>query len=207
MIVRFQPGPDRWRLGFKPAVLAAFGFLEEMGFRVVRAEDTFVRYESSAVFLNVYHGRGSYELGVEIDLVQRSAGAAEQWQGHDLLDLAGASPATCEPHGWAATRPVVVQKFVAELADRLKTVPHELLAGSSDAWAKIEAERAARICAATRLTATEAARDAAERARIAHDWAGVARAYAAITSDLTPLEQRRLHFARKMLGQPSAGHE
>lgn len=32
-----------------------------MGFSVARAEDTLVRYESGAVFVNIYHGRASCE--------------------------------------------------------------------------------------------------------------------------------------------------
>lgn len=65
MMGRFEPGPGRERLGFEAAVVENFAFLKEAGFECVRRECTFVRYESKRVFVNVYHGRGSFELGVE----------------------------------------------------------------------------------------------------------------------------------------------
>lgn len=203
MIVTFQPGPDRWRLGFKPAVLAAFGFLEEMGFRVVRAEDTFVRYESSTVFLNVYHGRGSYGLGVELGWLadQRpfELGLASALAtGRPELEVMGGGTAFARP---------LVEKLVREMALNTRKYSLPLLTGNASAFAALGVYQdrvSEEFVAAQRLRDIRAT---AERARIAHDWAGVARAYAAIASDLTPLEQRRLHFARKMLGQPSAGHE
>ena len=57
----------REQFGFPEAVLASFRFLvEDFGFSVVEHEPTYVRFESREVFVNLYHGRGSYELGVEI---------------------------------------------------------------------------------------------------------------------------------------------
>ena len=61
----FEPGPDRWKLGFKEAVSSNFKFLRRYGFHRVRTEATFVRYETvrflseKRLFVNVYHGRGS----------------------------------------------------------------------------------------------------------------------------------------------------
>ena len=61
-----EPGPERAQFGFKDAVLSSFKFLGDFGLRRVEEKLTLVRYESSEVLLNVYHGRASYELGVEI---------------------------------------------------------------------------------------------------------------------------------------------
>ena len=64
---KFEPGENRASLNFKEEVLAAFDFLaKEYQFVIKNIEVTFVRYESESVFVNIYHGRGSYELGVEI---------------------------------------------------------------------------------------------------------------------------------------------
>jgi hypothetical protein len=71
-MVRFEPGPNRWKLGFKDAVLESFKFLRKYGYRRVRADVTFVRYETPwysfkrRFYVNVYHARGSYEMGVEV---------------------------------------------------------------------------------------------------------------------------------------------
>ena len=68
----FEPGPDRWKLGFKEAVVENFKFLRRYGYRLARADVTFVRYEMPwysfrrRFYVNVYHARGGYDLGVEI---------------------------------------------------------------------------------------------------------------------------------------------
>ena len=69
---QFDPGNDRWKLGFKEAVLASFphSFVPAV-FKAVTEDVTLVRYESESAFVNVYHGRGSFEVGVEIGLLDR----------------------------------------------------------------------------------------------------------------------------------------
>src|SRR5438128_6558460 len=65
-MLKMEPGPERAKLGFQEAVLSSFTFLSEFGLRSVEQKVTFLRYESRHVFVNVYHGRASYELGVEV---------------------------------------------------------------------------------------------------------------------------------------------
>ncbi len=65
-MLTFEPGKDRWKLGFKEAVVASFDYLSSYGLQCVGTDVTFVKYDSPKVFVNVYHGRGSYELNVEI---------------------------------------------------------------------------------------------------------------------------------------------
>lgn len=57
---------DRRSLHFAEAVKAKFGFLTANGFKRVKSEPTFVRFESGGIYVNVYHGRMSFELGLEI---------------------------------------------------------------------------------------------------------------------------------------------
>jgi hypothetical protein len=63
---RAVAGPERWRLSFAAVVSDEFAFLLGLGFRVVEMNDTLVRYESDRRLVQVFHGRGSYELGVGI---------------------------------------------------------------------------------------------------------------------------------------------
>src|SRR5262249_16077605 len=65
-MLQVDPNPDRESIGFKEAALSSFRFLSDLGFRTVAVHVTQVRYESHDVFVNVYHGRASFELGVEI---------------------------------------------------------------------------------------------------------------------------------------------
>jgi hypothetical protein len=59
----------RTGLEFSTAVRRAFAFLDDFGFREVSAEATIVRYATERTFLNVYHGRASYELGIEVGVL------------------------------------------------------------------------------------------------------------------------------------------
>lgn len=63
-------GPERARLGFPDEVERVFHFLEQdYGFERGERQSTFVQYLGpGGVFVNVYHGRASYEVGVEIGL-------------------------------------------------------------------------------------------------------------------------------------------
>ncbi|MFZ0977892.1 MAG: hypothetical protein WAN23_00700 [Candidatus Acidiferrales bacterium] len=65
-MLNWKPASDRWKLGLKEAVLANFDYLASYGLECVESDVTHVRYDSPKVFVNVYHGRGSYELNVEI---------------------------------------------------------------------------------------------------------------------------------------------
>lgn len=60
----------RSSLHFSHEVKKCFLFLEDLDFCCVRSEDTFVRYESPMMGINIYHGRQSYEISLEIQSVQ-----------------------------------------------------------------------------------------------------------------------------------------
>src|SRR5262249_5738731 len=49
-------------------------FLYDAGFKLVKEEITFLRYESPRVFINVYQGRASYEVGIEFGRIGLSDG-------------------------------------------------------------------------------------------------------------------------------------
>lgn len=71
-MIEFQAGSERYKLGFNEEVRKAYQFLiNDFGFSLVKDDITFVRYESKEVFINLYHGRGSYELGFQIGLINK----------------------------------------------------------------------------------------------------------------------------------------
>jgi hypothetical protein len=69
MTVTALSGGGAGRLGFVALATEAFAFLLRLGFAVVRREGTLVRFESDSVFVNVYHGRSSYQVGLELGRV------------------------------------------------------------------------------------------------------------------------------------------
>jgi hypothetical protein len=90
---RTDPGKHRSQLGFKDAVLSSFDFLRAYGLKPIKEEVTFVRYESNSVFVNVYHGRGSFEIGVEIGRLDRPVkyglGYIVAWAGKQAWEAEG----------------------------------------------------------------------------------------------------------------------
>lgn len=62
-----EPVTDRSVLRFAEEVKVRFAFLETLDFRCVRSEATFVRFESPRTKVSVYHGRRSFEIGLEIE--------------------------------------------------------------------------------------------------------------------------------------------
>ena len=104
-------------LGFRRAATEAFQFLVELfGFSVVRQESTLVRYESQAAFVNVYHGRSSYEIGVEVGLLADPL-KEEKFMLADILE-------TCGMPGAAGVRSAStaeeLSQYLPELADLAK---------------------------------------------------------------------------------------
>ena len=56
--------------GYTNSALARFAYLvTDYGFHVATTDATIVRFVSPKVFVNVYHGRMSLELGVEVGLL------------------------------------------------------------------------------------------------------------------------------------------
>jgi hypothetical protein len=114
---RIEPNADRRRLGFADAVSGAFRYLLEQGFQLVELSDTFARYETADRFVRVFHGRGSYELGVEIGRWIEVEGQSRE-QAFSLRDVVSLSidPARIGLTGMSALTPESVRKFVSRLA-------------------------------------------------------------------------------------------
>jgi hypothetical protein len=52
--------------GFQKMVIELFSWLEDYGFSLIEEKSTIVKYEGRFGYVNVYHGRSSYEVGIEI---------------------------------------------------------------------------------------------------------------------------------------------
>lgn len=83
------PGAARDRLGFAVVAASKFRFLLDRGFRQVEGGDTLAQYETSRRLVRVVHGRGFYELGVQIGRwIAVDDGLAEQaFSLHDVIAL------------------------------------------------------------------------------------------------------------------------
>lgn len=197
---RTQPGPDRWRLGFAPTVLKAFAFLtEEFGFRCVRSDVTFVRYESSDVFVNVFHGRGSYELGVEIGLSSGQLGVeGELFTLREVI--ATADPEAEKTHyAFQVSKPEEVRKFVPRLAELVRQFAGPALRADPVFLRRLHELHSKRGRERTVEYALYSVRGKAAEAWRQKNYQRFVDLLEPVEKDLTPLEVRKLDYARKQL--------
>ena len=129
-----EPGPDRDKLGFREEVLSNFNFLiTDYSFQCMKTEVTFVRFESKKLFVNVYHGRTSYEFGFEIgklDMPEREHSLSE------LMELEGVIANPGDGYFQTSTKEGV-QKCLPKLADLVKQYAKRLLAGDMSILEKL----------------------------------------------------------------------
>ncbi len=130
-----EPGPHRAGLGFVEVVEAAFEFLErDFGLRLVRAEPTFVRYEGDLRFVNVFHGRASYELGVEIGhWVELDGERVEERFGLRHAVILSRDPEEVGFRAFTASDSATVARFVPQLAEWAREFIGPVIVASDDA--------------------------------------------------------------------------
>jgi len=206
---RTKPGPDRHHLGFADAVSEAFGFLLGRGFRLVELSDTFARYETNRRFVRVFHGRGSYELGVEIGRWIEIDGTLHE-QFFPLRDVVSLTTDldTIGFGGTSATTEESVRKFITRLAAWTEQYGLELAANGDGLFDQLSQRNAARGAADRDVQRARLLRARADEAWRAQDFANVVNAYGEIDSELASVtlsasERAKLNYAVKALGKGS----
>lgn len=198
-------GSAREQLDFRAAARARFGFLLELRFKEVMAEPTYLRFERDDMFVEVFHGRASYELGVEFGRWVRVDEDVVEQKFH-LVDVLPVLAPDVSFVARTATSREQVARFVEELASAAKLAADHLVPGSADALDRISEAVASRSeeyldgLRAVRLRAQ--AEDAWHR----KDFASVVAAYEEVDSELETVELReseakRLNYARRQINE------
>jgi hypothetical protein len=187
----------RLQLGFEEAVLGSFEFLLPYGLKPVERNATFVRYESKQLFVNVYHGRASFEIGVEIG----SRNHTLKYQLSYIVHLAGTSAWEAEGFGRVTMFQVSsregVQRFVPKVAELLKKYGNPFFQGDAAFYDGLEeADRLASV-EYTRRQRLEGVRKKANAAWSEKDLPRVAELYRTMRDQLTEIETKRLAYAEK----------
>lgn len=204
-----EPGPHRDGLGFAAVVEAAFGFLErDFGLRLVRAEATFVRYEGERRFVNVFHGRASYELGVEIGRwVDVDGEVVEERFALAYAVALSRDPETVGFRAFTATDAAAVARFVPQLGEwTLEFVGPVIVADDDTAFERMSAQAARESQLYQQEGRAAILRRRVEAAWREHDFGRVVLAYREILDEL-PLVQLqrselgRLHYAEGKLDE------
>jgi hypothetical protein len=202
-----QPGSERWRLGFTSAVSQEFGFLLKLGFRLVELRDTFARYETARRSVRVFHGRASYELGVEVGRWIKVNGVSYE-QAFPLRDIIGLQrdPADLGYGGTSATTADLVRRFLNQLAGWTREFTLPLLTDGDEIFDTLSVSNAARGAAERDVQRASRLRARAQEAWRRRDHVAVVNAYSEIDTELptvrlSPSERRRLEYAIRALGK------
>lgn len=195
-----EAGKDRWQLGFKDTVLSSFGFLRTYGLRPVEEDATFVRYESDSVFVNIYHGRGSFEIGVEIGRLDRTEKYGldyiVSWSGKQAWEAEGFGRGTM----FQVSSREGVQNIVPKVAELVKKYGEPFLSGRPAFYAELgKANERASVAYEREQMLTRIRREA-ENAWTAKDLGRVAELLQPVRTDLTDVETKRLAYAEKHVG-------
>lgn len=194
---RTEPGRNREQLGFKDAVLASFRFLRKYGLKPVTEDVTLVRYESKEVFVNVYHGRASFEIGVEIGRLDRpekyGLGYIVAWAGEAAWEAEGFGRRTM----FQVSNREGVQKFVPKVAEVVKKYGDRFLTGHAEFYDELQKDNERELAAFERKQLLTHIRKEADAAWKAKDYGRVAELLQPVRDDLTKIEAKRLAYAEK----------
>ena len=193
-----QPNPDRWQLGFSEAVKSHFSFVKQHGYELVQDDVTLIRYKSKKVTLNVYHGRSSYELGVEF---VRVGFPRDRFTLFDLLQWLYATGAIDEvpTGGYQASMRPAIQALVAKISDIIRQYGISLLKGDVETYQALKEQQSSDAANYTREMRLRALRKQAEAAWRCKDYKGLLNLYSDMQGDLSPLEFRRFQYAETRL--------
>jgi hypothetical protein len=196
--VTIMPTTDRQRLRFAEAVQDNFSFLHAHGFRRVRSDPTFTRFESKRIYVNVYHGRQSFEIGLEVAPVEGGPDEA-CFSMSEIVRLTEPERAA-EYRNYAAQTTKSVAEGVQELAARF----HRYIdAGVLDDPRLFQRLKESRLAwsrdYAKEVDLTQARRNLAA-AWHAKNYVKVVEVLEPFRADLTSAELKKLEYAKKELG-------
>jgi hypothetical protein len=196
--MKMEQGGHRGTLGFAEAVISAFRFLvDDFSFACVKQDVTFVRFQSNVVFVNVYHGRISFELNVEIgELTIGQAHPEVSFTIGEILHLVNPKEAT-NYRPYQVHTGESVKKFVSELARLVKEYAIPALIGDHVFFQRVADVQAKTSNAYMKELHLNRTRPMVETAWHQKNYPRVIELYDSMLEDLTPAEAKRLAFAKK----------
>jgi hypothetical protein len=183
---------ERRSLGFSKEARELFSFLEvQWEFKCVRQENTFVRYESADVYVNVYHGRSSFEIGVEI-------GNKSSEHSFNLEALVALFDKELSLEYWAAggRTAKAVRRALKKQAEGLSRYGGSALSGHQSIFDRLEQLRTDRSAAMVLDSKAYQIRPKAEAAFRSGDYKEAVKLYSSIEAALSPIERKKLQLAK-----------
>ena len=187
------------QLGFLEQALKAFSYVvDAWGFLVTQELLTFVRFERGPTFIQVFHGRSSFEIDVEVGRSGDGTGRLYTLgMFMELYDDSAAAAYRCP----AVTERGAVGRALERVASLFEKYGREIATDSDGIWARLDEVYDASLKSLGRRFQCRQCRRAAEEAWRQRNYRAVVEAYTEIESDLSPAEQKKLAYCRKKLGE------
>lgn len=186
---------DRSILRFAEEVTTRFAFLETLSFHCVRSEATLVRFESSAFAVNVYHGRRSYEIGLEIESTRS---LTETYSIPEILRLVDKKEADQYSY-YASHTPQGVAEGVRLLAELFQRCVAVGILEDNQIFSRLESQRKDIAAEYALQVELRQAQRRIEAAWSEKDFRQVVKILAPLQEHLNPAELKKLEYARKHL--------
>ena len=184
---------DRSLLRFAEEVKDRFSFFETLGFRCVRSEATFVRFESLGVSINVYHGRRSFEIGLEIE---SAPSPIDAYSFSEILRLVDSKQAQ-HYRDYATHTAQGVAEGVRQLAELFQLCMAAGILNDKQLFSRLRLQREELGRNYALETQLEQARRKSEAAWQKKDYEAVVKALKPLRAALTASEVGKLEFAEK----------
>ena len=190
---------SRAQLGFAESVNSEFSFLFGCyNMKCVISETTLVRYESSRVFIEIFHEPNSYELGIEIGQLNVSNKHNLSYGLEDVLE-AVLGPKHNITTFYQSSNSEGVKQSVNDFAQTVKQYYRPFLTGDEDSFKKLEGVSIRRSEQLMKDRKLKRVREKATRAWENGDYKELVKLYESIKLDLTKAESKKLEYARKKL--------
>jgi len=189
---------DRSVLRFAEEVKGRFSFLETLGLHCVRSEASFVRFESPRISINVYHGRRSFEIGLE---VESTLSPTDSYSFSEILRLVDREQGE-QYRNYATHTAQGVAEGVGKLAEIFQRCVAVGILNDEQLFSRLKLQReelARKYALETQLVQ---ARRKSEAAWHRKDYATVVRVLKPLRAALSATEIGKLEFAEKETRHP-----
>ena len=183
---------DRKSLEFPASVKDAFAFLQNFGYIIQHEDETLVQYIGRLGIISVYHGRSSYEIGIEFS----QGDNAETYSSGLLVKLFESSVEFLKP---IATTKELIQESLLNQAELFQKYGDRILSGDSHIWRQLKELGVKNSSDMEIRSNLRSARVAAEKAFKEHRYKDVVVCLSKVENWLTPLEKKKLSYARDHL--------
>lgn len=186
-------GPERTRFDFASAVSERFAFLDDLGFSRVESLPTLVRFRKGDLEVNVYHGRQSFEIGLEV------VRQGERYSMSELIRVT--DPETAGRYrNFATTTPQGIAEGLRRLKDLAQRYGNPALRGDPEFFTTIESQRKAWMEGYALDVLAGQLRPKAEAAFRKGDYQEAVELYERIRPRLSATELKKLTLARERAG-------